>query len=73
MTGPIDQDTIRETYALIRNRVRRTPILTTSAGDLGLDRPVIMKLENTQHAGSFKTRGVFANLASRAAHVGIEQ
>ncbi len=65
MTGPIDPETIRETYALIRNHVRRTPILSTTPGDFGHDRPLVLKLENTQFAGSFKTRGVFANLLTR--------
>ena len=37
--------------------IRRTPILHTTPGDLGIDESVALKLELFQHAGSFKARG----------------
>lgn len=45
----------------IRAHVRRTPILTVDGGDLDLrpDLRVTLKLEMTQHTGSFKPRGAF--------------
>lgn len=57
---------IAATYERIRPYVRRTPILELSGAELGLPPcTVILKLEMTQHAGSFKTRGAFANLLLR--------
>ncbi|PLX38389.1 MAG: threonine dehydratase [Hyphomicrobiales bacterium] len=65
MNDSINRDTIRAAYSRIRSRVRRTPVLHTAAGDFGLSRPLTLKLECLQHAGSFKPRGVFNNLLSR--------
>jgi threonine dehydratase len=63
----IDTLEIRATYELIRARVRRTPVITVSGTDFGLAPfPLTLKLEHLQHAGSFKTRGAFANLLSLA-------
>jgi threonine dehydratase len=45
--------------------VRRTPIVEVDAADLGLPgrrAPLVLKLELTQHAGSFKARGAHAQL-----------
>jgi threonine dehydratase len=57
---------IRETERLIRPYIRRTPVIETSASDLGIEAgTLIFKLELCQHAGSFKTRGAFTNLLSR--------
>lgn len=54
---------IASTHELIRPHVRRTPVLEARGADFGLnDSPLWLKLEFTQHAGSFKTRGAFANL-----------
>jgi len=61
----ISPEAIRVTYDLIRDRVRRTPVITLSGTDFGLPPfPLTLKLEHLQHAGSFKTRGAFANLLS---------
>ena len=51
---------------LIRPHVRKTPVVDTPGADFGLtvDR-LLFKLELFQYAGSFKTRGAFANLLSR--------
>jgi threonine dehydratase len=57
---------IASTHELIRPHVRRTPVLEASGADFGLAAfPLWLKLEHTQHAGSFKTRGAFANLLTR--------
>ena len=62
----INRDQIAATSRLIRPRIRRTPILETCAGDFGLAASRLsFKLELFQHAGSFKTRGAFANLLTR--------
>ncbi len=39
--------------------VRRTPIVESGPGSLGLQQSVVMKLECLQHSGSFKARGSF--------------
>jgi len=63
---PIDRATIEKTYAVIRPHVRVTPTVELSGGDAGLAAfPLTLKLELLQHAGSFKTRGAFANLMAR--------
>jgi threonine dehydratase len=51
---------------VIRPHVRVTPLLALSGADFGLAAfPLSLKLELFQHAGSFKTRGAFANLLLR--------
>jgi threonine dehydratase len=66
MTMVIDRTRIAATERLIRPYVRRTPLVEIDAADCGLaPAPVAVKLELLQHAGSFKTRGAFANLLSR--------
>jgi threonine dehydratase len=64
----IGQNDIRAAYARIRPHVRRTPVIRANAGDFGvpLDRPLALKLEFLQHTGTFKPRGAFNNLLSRA-------
>ena len=62
----IDRISISATYDIIRPYVRVTPIVTVSGADFG--RPpfrVTLKLEQLQHAGSFKTRGAFTHLLTR--------
>ncbi len=57
---------ISEMERRIRPWIRRTPVLEVDAGDFGLaPAPLAFKLELFQHAGSFKTRGAFANLVTR--------
>jgi threonine dehydratase len=72
MTAPvacdqaIDRDAIARVEAVIRPHVRTTPVVEIAARELGLDGfRVVLKLEQLQHAGSFKTRGAFANLLLR--------
>jgi threonine dehydratase len=53
-------------YGTIRPYIRRTPISEIDGADFGLAPfPLTLKLEQLQHAGSFKTRGAFANLLLR--------
>jgi threonine dehydratase len=66
-TTPINREHISATYQLIRPYVRRTPVLEIPASDFGLDSiSLLFKLELFQHGGSFKARGAFANLLTRA-------
>jgi len=62
----VNAQTIARCDDLIRPHTRRTPVATINAADFGLDgRPLVIKLEQLQHSGSFKVRGAFANLLSR--------
>ena len=58
MTYPTPDD-ITAAAARITGHVRATPILTVEGAALGLDHPVILKLEHLQATGSFKVRGAF--------------
>ena len=59
-------DAVRAAYARIAPHVRRTPVVTVDGADFGFPSVrFVFKLELTQHAGSFKTRGAFNNLLSR--------
>jgi threonine dehydratase len=63
----IDRASIERTYGLITPYIRVTPVVETSGADFGLAAfPLAFKLELFQHAGSFKTRGAFTNLLTRA-------
>src|SRR5882672_10586946 len=59
---------IQTAYKRIKRYVRRTPVIRIDAADFGvrLDTPLALKLEFLQHSGSFKPRGAFNNLLSRA-------
>jgi threonine dehydratase len=62
----VTRDRIVAVERLIRPHVRLTPVLTIDRADFGLSAgPMYMKMEFLQHAGSFKTRGAFANLLLR--------
>jgi threonine dehydratase len=57
---------IAAAHEAIAPYIRRTPVITVDAADFGLEgAPLTLKLELTQHAGSFKARGAFANLLLR--------
>ncbi|WP_419905818.1 threonine/serine dehydratase [Kiloniella sp.] len=64
MAEVISQSSILTSYELIREHIRRTPILRVPAGELIEDVPIALKFEQIQHAGSFKTRGAFNALLS---------
>src|SRR6185437_497903 len=62
-----DAAAIRAAAARIAPYVRRTPVIEVAGADFGLaDVRLVFKLEFLQHAGSFKTRGAFNSLLSRA-------
>lgn len=62
----INRADIESTHALIAPHVRTTPVVALDRADFGLaPGPLLLKLELLQHAGSFKTRGAFANLLLR--------
>lgn len=63
----LDGQAISATYDRIRAYVRRTPIVEVDGADFGLAPfRLTLKLEQLQHAGSFKTRGAFANLLGQS-------
>jgi threonine dehydratase len=67
MTTRVDRAAIERTHSLISSYIRTTPVVEASGADFGLASfPLTLKLELLQHAGSFKTRGAFANLLTRA-------
>lgn len=62
----ITRERIEDVERLIRSQIRRTPVLEIDGSDLGLNGcSLSLKLEHLQRAGSFKTRGAFANLLCR--------
>jgi threonine dehydratase len=62
----IDREAITHADSLIRQHIRRTPIVEVQGADFGLGAAaLILKLELLQHSGSFKARGAFANLLMR--------
>src|ERR1044072_4473638 len=65
--GDLSRERIQATERVIRPYIRRTPILEVDGADFGLDSiTIILKLELFQHAGSFKARGAFTNMLTRA-------
>lgn len=66
MSGIPQRERMEEVAACIAPFVRHTPLVQADAADFGLSAgPLWFKLECMQHAGSFKTRGAFANLLNR--------
>lgn len=62
----ITRERIAETERTIRPHIRRTPVVSADGAEIGLaPGPVLFKLEQLQHSGSFKARGAFANLLLR--------
>ncbi len=62
----ISRERIESAERTIRPYIRRTPVVEIAGGDFGLEQgPIILKLEQLQHSGSFKARGAFANLLLR--------
>ena len=67
VTTRINRAAIERAYGLITPYIRVTPVVETSGADFGLGAfALALKLELFQHAGSFKTRGAFTNLLTRA-------
>jgi len=66
LSSAVTQRDVEATYAVIKPHIRLTPVVESSGADFGLAPfPLVLKLEHLQHAGSFKTRGAFANLLMR--------
>ena len=65
MTHLPTPDDIRTAYARIAPHIRKTPVFSIPGDMFGLQKPVCLKLELLQHAGSFKPRGAFHNLLTR--------
>jgi threonine dehydratase len=64
---PITQSEIADTHEIIAPFLRVTPVVVTDGREFDLGAfPLILKLELLQFAGSFKSRGAFANLLTRA-------
>jgi threonine dehydratase len=62
----IDRSRIEEVHAMIQPYIRRTPTADVDSVDVGVPgHRLTIKLELMQRAGSFKTRGAFANLLTR--------
>ena len=62
----IEAEEIKSVEHRIGAYIRRTPVMELNAQDFRLgDFRLILKLESLQYAGSFKTRGAFANLCLR--------
>jgi threonine dehydratase len=63
----LTSERIAEVAKLIRPHVRRTPAVHVDLQDFGgAPLPLALKLECLQHSGSFKARGAFTNLLTRA-------
>jgi threonine dehydratase len=63
----IDRAHIERAHAVIEPYVRRTPVVEVDGRDVGIDvARLTIKLELLQRAGSFKTRGAFVHLLTRA-------
>lgn len=62
----ISPDQIEAMYSRVKPHIRRTPVIEVDGADFDLKLGgLVFKLELLQHAGSFKTRGAFANLLTR--------
>jgi threonine dehydratase len=67
VTPSLTSERIAEVATLIRPHVRRTPAVHVDLQDFGgAPLPLALKLECLQHSGSFKARGAFTNLLTRA-------
>ena len=63
----LSRPAIEATAQRIAPHVRRTPLLQVDGADFGLPGvQLVFKLEYLQHAGSFKARGAFNHLLTRA-------
>ncbi|MBA3234292.1 MAG: pyridoxal-phosphate dependent enzyme [Propionibacteriales bacterium] len=59
-----DRIDVKTAAARIEGGVRRTPTLVLDRADTGIDARVVLKLELTQHSGSFKARGALNSVLS---------
>lgn len=61
MIGRADVDAA---WRRLEGRIRHTPVLRLERGELGVDAHLVLKLEQLQHTGSFKPRGVYNRVLS---------
>ncbi len=69
----VTPDMIAAARARVSPFVRRTPIISTRPGELGLVHGVALKLELLQYTGSFKARGAFNKILVAAAGSGVPE
>src|SRR5438445_8964713 len=62
----ITREDIEEAVPRIQGYVRRTPVMPLEQYAWGLNAQIILKLEQFQHAGSFKPRGAFNRILAHA-------
>lgn len=60
----ISREDIKQAAQRIDGYVRQTPMMVLEPGIWGIDARIIFKLEQFQHAGSFKPRGAFNRILS---------
>jgi len=60
----ITKQTVKEAAERIYGHIRTTPIFRLEPGALGINADLTLKLEMTQHTGSFKPRGIFNRILS---------
>ncbi len=63
MTAPSAAD-VEAAATRIAGQVRRTPVLELHGEEIGVPAKVVLKLELTQHTGSFKARGALNSVLS---------
>ncbi|MGD9997937.1 MAG: serine/threonine dehydratase [Ilumatobacteraceae bacterium] len=67
VTAPlVTPEMIEAARARVTPYIRRTPIISTRPGELGLNHGIALKLELLQYAGSFKPRGAFNRILAAA-------
>ncbi|HEX2175092.1 MAG TPA: serine/threonine dehydratase [Nocardioidaceae bacterium] len=59
-----DRDDVEVAAARLDGQIRRTPVLRVDGEELGVAGNVVLKLELTQHTGSFKARGALNSVLS---------
>ena len=62
--APVSRADVEVAAKRIAGRVRRTPMVHLTVGDLGLPGHLALKMEHLQHTGSFKARGAFNRILS---------
>src|SRR5699024_12579840 len=53
---------IESAFVRLTGTIRETPLLAVNGDELGVDGRVLLKLELTQHTGSFKARGALNSM-----------
>jgi threonine dehydratase len=61
---PLTRADVEAAAVRLEGKVRRTPVLEVHGSELGVPGRVVLKLELTQHTGSFKARGALNSVLS---------